>query len=205
VDLRPTEAELLQSFKRKARYNIRLAARNGVVVREVDVDDDSIQIMFGLMAQTQARAGFRLRSREYCESYWRLHDQRGQGRFFFAYLGDEVLAGVFATYVGKRAWYKDGGSTREHSTLKGPYLLQWEVMRWLRRRGIQSYDLYAVPPAHLLESQHPLFGLYLFKSRFCDTITEFIGTWELPLRKRRVGAWDIVGNRFLKGRRDVFY
>jgi lipid II:glycine glycyltransferase (peptidoglycan interpeptide bridge formation enzyme) len=205
IDLRIDEDELLSSFKRNTRYNIRLAARKGVVVRRVPVDDHSIETMFGLMAQTQARAGFRLRPRAYCESYWRVQHACDQGQFFFAYIGEEVVAGVFVTYLGKRAWYKDGGSTRSHPAAKAPYLLQWEVMRWLKSRAIETYDLYAVPPARELEPSHSLYGLYMFKSRFCSTITEFIGTWELPLRASAVRVWDRLGGRLLSRRRDLFY
>jgi lipid II:glycine glycyltransferase (peptidoglycan interpeptide bridge formation enzyme) len=205
VDLRPDEDELLASFKRGARYNIRLAERRGVAVRRVEVDDQSMAIMYRLMAETQARAGFMLRPRSYCESYWRLLHDRGQGELFLAYLGDEVVAGVFATHLGKRGWYKDGGSTRVHSSLKAPYLLQWEVMRWLKRRGVETYDLYAVPPGGRSEPEHPLYGLYMFKSRFREEVTVFVGTWELPLRTLEVRVWDEVWSPEFSGRRDRFY
>jgi lipid II:glycine glycyltransferase (peptidoglycan interpeptide bridge formation enzyme) len=205
VDLRPDEDELFASFKRGARYNVRLAERRGIVVRRVDVDDDSMAVMHGLMAKTQARAGFMLRPRSYCENYWRLQHARGQGQMFFAYLGDEVVAGVFATYLGKRGWYKDGGSTREHSNLKAPYLLQWEVMRWLKGKGVETYDLYAVPPGGRSDPQHPLYGLYMFKSRFCDEVTVLVGTWEVPLRPLEVCVWDEVWRPIFSRRRDYFY
>jgi lipid II:glycine glycyltransferase (peptidoglycan interpeptide bridge formation enzyme) len=209
VDLTANEDAILGSFKSKTRYNIRLAAKKGVVVRQVDVSDESIAVMFRLMAATQSRAGFTLRPRKYYEDYWRLQFASDQGRFFFAFLDDEVLAGIFVTYFGKRGWYKDGGSTRRHSNLMAPHLLQWEVMRWLKQRGMDSYDLYAVPPPDKLNSDHPLAGLYQFKSGFSDKITEFIGTWELPLRKS-VAEWDRLGERLAhqwsyRVQHDVFY
>jgi lipid II:glycine glycyltransferase (peptidoglycan interpeptide bridge formation enzyme) len=195
VDLRPDESALLASFKPKSRYNIRLAERHGVTVKPVPLERDSIDTMYALMASTRDRAGFTLRSKEYFSGYWRLHAAAGQGQLFFASLGDEVLAGVFATFLGAKGWYKDGGSTKEHSAVMAPHLLQWEVMRWLRQRGVESYDLVAVPPAAELDPSHPLFGLYRFKSGFSERITEYVGTWDLPISRRRYAAWNTIAER----------
>jgi lipid II:glycine glycyltransferase (peptidoglycan interpeptide bridge formation enzyme) len=195
VDLRPDEDALIASFKPKCRYNIRLAERRGVTVAPVALDDASVDTMYSLMTSTRDRAGFTLRSKEYFSQYWHLHAAAGQGQLFFASLDGAVLAGVFATYIGRKAWYKDGGSTKEHAAVMAPHLLQWEVMRWLRARGIEAYDLVAVPPAAELNPAHPLFGLYRFKSGFSERITEYVGTWDLAIRRRRYAAWNALAER----------
>ena len=195
VDLRPDEDALLASFKPKCRYNIRLAQRRGVTVSPVPLDTASIDTMYALMTSTRDRAGFTLRSKAYFSQYWRLHAAAGQGRLFFASLDGEVLAGVFATYLGTKAWYKDGGSTKEHAAVMAPHLLQWEVMRWLRARGVEAYDLVAVPPAAELNPAHPLYGLYRFKSGFSEHITEYVGTWDLPISRSRFAVWNSVAER----------
>lgn len=195
VDLRPDEDAMLASFKPKSRYNIRLAQRRGVTVAPVPLDDHSVDTMYSLMASTRDRAGFTLRSKAYFSQYWHLHAAAGQGQLFFASLDGEVLAGVFATYLGKKAWYKDGGSTKEHASVMAPHLLQWEVMRWLRARGVEAYDLVAVPPPAEVNPAHPLFGLYRFKSGFNEHITEYVGTWDLRISRRRFAAWNAVAER----------
>ncbi len=195
VDLDRDEDALIASFKPKTRYNIRLAARRGVEVNPVEMTDANIAVMYSLMAATRERAGFFLRSEKYFRGYWELQAASGQAQLFFASWQGQVLAGVFATFLGTHGWYKDGGSIKEHSELMAPHLLQWEVMRWLRERGVRTYDLVAVPPASQLVDSHPLFGLYRFKSGFSDTITEFAGTWDLPLRARQYAAWERWGER----------
>jgi lipid II:glycine glycyltransferase (peptidoglycan interpeptide bridge formation enzyme) len=193
VDLDGDEDALLASFKPKCRYNIRLASRRGVEVAAVPMTDANIATMYSLMAATRERAGFFLRSERYFRGYWELQAASGQAQLFFASWQGQVLAGVFATYVGRHGWYKDGGSIKEHSELMAPHLLQWEVMRWLRERGVRSYDLVAVPHSSALTEGHPLYGLYRFKSGFSETITDFLGTWDLPLRPRAYGAWQRWG------------
>jgi lipid II:glycine glycyltransferase (peptidoglycan interpeptide bridge formation enzyme) len=195
VDLDRDEDALIASFKPKTRYNIRLAARRGVEIAPVEMSDANIATMYSLMAATRERAGFFLRSEKYFRGYWELQAASGQAQLFFATWQGQVLAGVFATYLGSHGWYKDGGSIKEHSELMAPHLLQWEVMRWLRTRGVRTYDLVAVPPASQLNDTHPLFGLYRFKSGFSDAVTEFVGTWDLPVRPRAYAAWERWGER----------
>jgi len=76
-----------------------------------------------------------------------------------------------------------------------PHLLQWEVMRFLRDRGIESYDLVAVPPRGQLHPEHPLYGLYRFKSGFSSEIVEFVGTLDLVRDRLRFAAWEQVVER----------
>ena len=195
VDIDRDEDALLASFKPKCRYNIRLAGRRGVEVTPVETTDSTIATMCSLMEATQERAGFYLRSPRYFAGYWELQAASGQGQLFFASWQGQVLAGVFATFLGTHGWYKDGGSIKEHSELMAPHLLQWEVMRWLRERGVRTYDLVAVPPSAELNERHPLYGLYRFKSGFNETVTDFVGTWDLPLRPRAYAVWERWGER----------
>ncbi|MBJ7610107.1 MAG: peptidoglycan bridge formation glycyltransferase FemA/FemB family protein [Candidatus Dormibacteraeota bacterium] len=193
IDIDRDDDELLASFKPKTRYNIRLAGRRGVEVTPVPPTDANLAIMYALMASTRERAGFFLRSQRYFTQCWALQAASGQGQLFFATYQGAVLAGLFATYLGVHGWYKEGGSTKEHSAMMAPHLLQWEVMRWLRSRGVRSYDLVSVPPSSQLNEDHPLYGLYRFKSGFSETITDFVGTWDLPLRPRAYAAWQLFG------------
>ncbi len=193
VDLDGDEDAILASFKSKCRYNIRLAGRRGVEVQPVPMTDANIATMYSLMAATRERAGFFLRSESYFRGYWELQAASGQAQLFFASWRGQVLAGVVATFVGTHGWYKDGGSIKEHSDLMAPHLLQWEVMRWLRERGVRTYDLVAVPHSTQLKEAHPLYGLYRFKSGFNETVTDFVGTWDLPLRPRAYTAWQRWG------------
>jgi lipid II:glycine glycyltransferase (peptidoglycan interpeptide bridge formation enzyme) len=189
VDLRPDEDALLQSFKSKTRYNIRLAQRKGVTVIAVPCDQANTDTFYELYAQTAHRAGFALRPKRYYTRYWRLLEASGQGQLFFAMHQGTVLAGLYAAHLGHKGWYKDGGSGTEHRELMAPHLLQWEAMRWLRARGIRSYDMVAVPPRDQLHEGHPLYGLWRFKSGFSEQITEFVGTWDLPLQARHYRIW----------------
>lgn len=195
VDLTATEEELLASFRPKTRYNIRLAEKKGVVVAPHPTSEATLDIMFRLMHTTQLRNDFILRSRDYFFDYWSAQAAAGDGQLFFASLGDEVLAGAFITRMGSKGWYKDGGSVRRHHEVMAPYALQWSIMKWLKEKGVASYDLVAVPPKDQLTEAHPLYGLWRFKSGFCSDITEYCGTLDVVLHPRRYALWTSLGER----------
>ena len=199
VDLAPDEEAVLASFKPKTRYNIRLAGRRGVTVTAVPCDKAGVTAMYGLMAAAFQRAGFPLRPRAYYSGYWRLFEASGQGQLFLARLGEEVLAGAFVIHLGDRAWYKDGGSVTHRHEVMAPHLVQWEAMRWLRARGVRSYDLFAVPSQEQRETgDHPLGGLLQFKAGFTADIREFVGTWDLVLDERRHRIWRRAGEPLVR-------
>lgn len=194
VDISPSEDELIAQFKQKTRYNIRLAAKKGVTVERVEPTRENLETMYKMMQATQSRAGFFLRTKKYYLGYWRKQIEAQQASLFFACHEGQVLAGLFATHLGSKGWYKDGGSFRIKQNLMAPYLLQWEVMRWLKSKGATSYDMVGVPPRDKMTPEHIMYSLYQFKSGFNPEITEFIGAWDMPLSKK-YKLWQKIGER----------
>jgi len=147
------------------------------------------------MAATEARAHYGLRPQAYFLDYWAAQVAAGQAQLLFARHEGEVLAGIFVTYLGKRAWYKDGGSFDRNRDLQASYAVQWETMRWLMSRGITSYDLVGVPNRDQIGTGHERDSLYEFKRKFNPEITEFIGCWDLPLGSQKYRFWRRFGER----------
>jgi lipid II:glycine glycyltransferase (peptidoglycan interpeptide bridge formation enzyme) len=211
VDLKPSEDDILASFRQKTRYNVRLAAKKGVTVTAVPTDRQSMDTMYYLYGTTTERAGVYLRSKSYFEDYWSRYAASGHGQMFFASYEGQVLAGAFIFYLNNRALYKDGGSVREHTAVQAPYALQWEIMHWLKARGVTSYDMHGSPPPdHIDDPNHPMAGLARFKTGFNPEVTEFIGTYDLPLRPAAYRRWRRYGERLAvayeyRVRRRLFY
>lgn len=209
VDLTPSEEEILASFKQKTRYNIRLAAKKGVEVLAVESTEKNLALMHAMMLETSSRARYYMREKDYYLDYWRRLSEAGEGQLLFAVYDNEVLAGVFATYFGKKGWYKDGGSFRKHSNVMAPYLLQWETMRWLKKNKIKSYDLVGVPAAKDLNPDSKLYSLYQFKSGFNEEVTDYINAYDLPLLST-FKPWNWFGERlvsswYMKTKRELIY
>jgi serine/alanine adding enzyme len=196
VDLAPGEEAVLASFNQTARRNIRKAEAGGVSAAPVDPTDANLHTMFELMRVTEARAHYGLRPKAYFSDYWKTQIAAGQAQLLFASHEGDVLAGIFVTFLGKRAWYKDGGSFDLKRELQASYFLQWETMLWLMARGITNYDLVGSPNRDELDTPNARAGLYEFKRKFNPEITEFIGCWDLPLSgMARYKLWTRAGER----------
>lgn len=190
VSLGRDDEELLARMGQKTRYNIHLAERKGVAVRPWD----DLAGFGRMMAETGARDRFGVHSpRYYCAAYEAFHSA-GECELLVAEAGGRPLAALMAFARGSRAWYLYGASLSRERNLMPTYLLQWEAMRWARRRGCSTYDLWGVPDAdaEVLEAgfasrQDGLWGVYRFKRGFGGRLVRSAGAWErayIPLLYR---------------------
>jgi len=195
IDLAPGEEAVLGGFNQSARRNIRKAEAGEVTGGPEEATPENLETMFELMKATEARAHYGLRPREYFLDYWQSQIAAGQAQLFLARHEGEVLAGAVVTYLGKRAWYKDGGSFDVKRELNASYLLQWRIMQWLMGRGVASYDLVGSPNRDQVDQPNSRAGLYEFKRKFNPEITEFMGCYDLPLNLTKYRLWRKVGER----------
>jgi peptidoglycan pentaglycine glycine transferase (the first glycine) len=196
-------------MKGKTRYNVRLAARKSVGVEETGFEE-AWDTFYGLLEGTAERNGFAIRrSREYLHDSMRAMYDAGQGRFFFATYEEELLAAIFVFTFGEKCWYIHGASSNERRNLMPTYLLQWEVMRWARERGIMYYDMVAVPRPENLDEEDPLWGVYRFKVGFGGEVADFLGCFDLPIKPVRAIAWyrfePVYYRLYQKLKQNVFY
>jgi lipid II:glycine glycyltransferase (peptidoglycan interpeptide bridge formation enzyme) len=196
VDLTVSEDDILAQMKSKTRYNIRLAQRKGVVVRQGTAED--LPLFHQLLQVTGQRAGFGVHTLAYHTQAWQLFAARETVALFLADHEDTTLAAIMVFVWGKTAYYMYGGSSDEERQRMPTYLLQWEAMRWARTRGCETYDLWGIPDVDENEVgpdvaaaeetgvlSTGLGGLYRFKRGF--------GGREV----RYVGAYDYAYNRLL--------
>ncbi len=169
VDLTGSEAEWLARMKQKTRYNIRLAQRKDILVRE----SSDLAEFERLMQATGTRDGFGVHSLAYYQRAYQLFSASGRVALLQAEYQGRALAALMVFAAGERAWYLYGASSDEERNRMPAYLLQWEAMRWAAARGCREYDLWGVPDAEedALESQFEtrsdgLWGVYRFKRGF---------------------------------------
>lgn len=184
VDIEESVESILSQMKPKTRYNIRLAERKGVVVREGREED--LGAFYQLLRITGGRDRFFVHSGHYYLEAWRAFAPRGMGRLFLAFYGDQMLAGLMAFAFGRRAYYLYGASSDEHRSLMPNYLLQWEAIRWAKERGCLRYDLWGIPdevgrdgePPDFAQRKGGLWGVYRFKRGFGGRVGRTIGAFD---------------------------
>lgn len=181
VDLRGSEDDILAQMKQKTRYNIRLAQKKGVVVR----DSADVKTFHHLMQVTGERDRFGVHSLEYYTRAYELFHPQGECELLIAEYQGEPLAGLMVFAHGRRSWYLHGASSNQQRERMPTYMLQWEAMRWARARGCQLYDLWGVPDADeaILEEgfsrrSDGLWGVYRFKRGFGGRLMRAAGPWD---------------------------
>lgn len=148
VDIRPPEDEILARMKSKTRYNIRLAARKDVVVREGTGQD--LNAFVDLMNITGQRDNFGTHSPEYYATVYSFFAPENAVLLIAEY-EEKPLAAAMITALGDTAVYLYGASSNEERNRMPAYAVQWAAMRWARERGCTRYDLWGVPDADLQE------------------------------------------------------
>ena len=172
-----TEEEIMAGFKQKWRYNIRVATKKGVVIKEGTRED--LKDFHKIMVETGSRDGFIVRSLEYFE---KMYDELAPNhmKLLMAYYEDKPISGVIPIFYGNKTWYLYGASSNSHRNLMPNYLLQWEMIKMAIARHDDLYDFRGV--SGVVDENHPQYGLYRFKQGFGATFTEFIGEIYIPFK-----------------------
>ena len=194
VDLHDDLETIMNNFPQKGRHAIRRAERDGVTVRRVESSEENCERMYKLLTETAANS-FGIRSYIYYKRFWQRYAKAGLGQLFFAYFDDEIVAGAYAMVFDKKSTYKDGASIRKRTAYGASHLLQWHVIQWAKEKGSLMHDLCGAPPiSESKNPDHPHYGIGLFKMSFNKEITEYIGTYDIPIHPLKYKLW----TRFLE-------
>ena len=172
-----TEEDILAGFKQKWRYNIKVATKKGVEVREGKRED--LKDFHNIMIETGKRDGFIIRPLAYFE---KMYDELGDKhmKLLMAYHEGKPISGVIPIFYGNKTWYLYGASSNSYRNLMPNYLLQWEMIKMAIARNDDVYDFRGV--SGVVDEKHPQYGLYRFKQGFGATFTEFIGEIYIPFK-----------------------
>ncbi len=202
VELNESEAWLLRQMHPKTRYNIRLAQRKNVKVREA-MDDYDIDIFWYLMQMTTSRDGFRAHERSYYKKLWnffREYDIEDQMhltiKILIAEFEKKPIAAIMLGFFGGRVTYLHGASNHNFRQLMAPHLLQWEGMRLGIKYGYSYYDFNGIKPVNRELAKNDKAqsweGITRFKKSFGGEEINYIGAWDWPYYKTRYRLYRLV-------------
>ncbi len=199
LDLRPSSDDILAAMKQKTRYNIRLAERKGVTVREGAREDLSAFIR--LMHATGERDGFGIHAPEYYRRAYEVFAPDDVALLFAEY-EKRPLSAVMVFKNGSRAAYLYGASSNEERNRMPNYAAQWSAIQWAKAQGCTTYDLWGLPDAseEELEAQFTqrndgLWGVYRFKRGFGGQIRRTVGAADRIYNRRTYNLYQWRRNR----------
>jgi len=188
IDLTQDTEVLLGNIQSKARQYIRKSEREGVTIRRV-MDVAELSKIMDVYRDTAARAKFALHSDEY---YRALLDKGSKHNYLLVAEKDShVVAFVWILAAGSTAFELYGGMTREGAKLHGNYALKAHATQMMKAEGYTLYDF----NGRLND------GVSHFKSLWGAAETDWVGSYNLPLKKVHYAAWQVawpIGKRLSK-------
>tara|TARA_Y100000031_G_scaffold141426_1_gene169960 strand:+ start:291 stop:1262 length:972 start_codon:yes stop_codon:yes gene_type:complete len=158
IDLTKSEDEILAQMKQKGRYNIKVAQKHGVEVKQ----SDDVDAFYELIKKTSKRDGFKPHSKEHYKKFLENLD----GAFMLLAFAPSIVncqlsivAGLIGVIFKGQGIYYYGASSHEHRNLMAPYLLQWEAMKFCKAKGCTSYDLFGIVPPEKSPLSQPVLSL----------------------------------------------
>ncbi len=190
LDLTADLETILAGMKPKWRYNIRLATKKGVrirVSRPDDLDRD-IEEFYRLYRITADRDRITIHSQAYYERFLKLSPEQVPVReLLCAEHEGETIAAIITARTPQRSTYVFGAASDRKRNLMPAYALQWEAIQRAREAGCLEYDFFGIPPSD--DTDHPMHGLYRFKTGFGGAQKMMPGTIDANLRVIRAGAY----------------
>jgi len=178
LNLTLSEEDLLKHMKPKTRYNIRVAEKKGVVVKEVSTDEGYTQFE-KLYFETCKRQKYHGHSPAYHQALW--NALKGtQAHILIAYLNDVPLAAYELLFFKEKFYYLYGGSSILNKNAMAPNLLMWEAIKLGKKLGAKTFDLWGSLPPGYSES-HPWAGFTRFKEGYGTEFTHLSASYDLVI------------------------
>lgn len=178
MDLTKSEEELLKGMKPKTRYNIRVAEKHGVEIRE-KTDNEGFEIFAKLYFETCKRQGYR----GHDESYHKIifdSLKKEIAHILVAFFNESPLS-VYELFIFNDVlYYPYGGSSTENKNVMAPNLLMWEAIKFGKSHGAKKFDMWgSEPPDYNIDSGWS--GFTRFKEGYGAQFVEFAGSYDLIL------------------------
>lgn len=198
LDVSPSEADLLASFKQKTRYNIKVAEKKGVTVA-IDDSPAAFERYLELTEETTNRQGFYAHSRDYHKKMWSVLHPADIAHLLVARYGGDLPAGrqVITTWIlfkfGDTLYYPYGASTREHREVMANNLVMWEAIKLAKQWNLKYLDMWgALGPDP--DPKDPWYGFHTFKAGYGARHVEYIGTWDYVAKPLMYKIYRVLDN-----------
>ncbi len=177
IDISKPDIDILNNMKPKARYNVKLAAKNQVSVK-ISTKTEDLKIFNQLNKETIRRGQFKSHTSSYYIKQLDTLSQVNAMELIIAYWQDTPLSALLITFYGKTATYLHGASSWLHKDKMASHAVQWSAIIRAKEKKCTIYDLGGVNH----NDKHPEWeGITRFKTGFGGKVVEYIGALELPL------------------------
>ena len=190
VDLTKTEEELLVNMHPKTRYNVRVANRYGVEVKEV-TNDKGFEIYLKLLFDTTKRQGFYLHSQKYHRDLWKILKETDMPHIMLASYQGKVLSAFMLFKLKDQLFYPYGASLDINREVMAPTLMMWESIKLGQKMKCTTFDMWGCLGPDATEGENG-FGFHRFKQGFNGQLFEYVGTYDYVINPTLYKLYNLV-------------
>ena len=177
LNLTPTEEELLKNMHSKTRYNIRLAQKRGVTVKEY-TNEKGFKEFLKLHFETTERQNFHSHNDSYHKKAWETLQKAGIARVLIAYYKKKPLSAWMLYAFKDKLYYPYGGSSVEYKEVMANNLIAWEAIKIGKKLGLKEFDMWGALGPNA-DPKDPWQGFHRFKQGYGGKLVEYLGTYDL--------------------------
>ena len=178
IELDKNEDELFAGMSQSGRQGVRKAAKYAVEVKEI-IENKSAYFSekcYPILKETGSRDKFGIHP---LSIYTTMLDKLSQAsRLYVAVHEGTVEAWAITTEYNGVAMYYYGASSAKARETSAAYALQWEIIKVMKERDNNSYDLMGIAGEHF----PTLKNVTQFKSKFSKNIVKVPFTYDLPIQ-----------------------
>jgi len=178
LDLQLSEEELLKNMKKRTRYSINKAQKDGVEIIS-STDSKDIEDFYKIYIETAKRQIFVPFSKDYVKKEFEIFNKQGKIMLFFAKYKGEIITTAMIIYSNGSGFYHHGASIRSRSSITSSEYLQWGAILEAKKRGLKLYNFWGISPEE--NKNHPWTGVTQFKKGFGGFPEEYVPTQDYPL------------------------
>ncbi|MDO8609083.1 MAG: peptidoglycan bridge formation glycyltransferase FemA/FemB family protein [bacterium] len=191
LDLTKNEEELLQNMKSKTRYNIKLAQKKGVLIKEMS-NNQGFEIFSKLYFETCKRQKYYGHDVNYHQIIWN-NLKNNIAHIIIAFKDQTPLAAYELFNFNNILYYPYGGSSNEFRNLMAANLIMWEAIKLGKKLKATSFDMWgSLPPDY--NQNNPWSGFTKFKEGYGTSFTEFIGSYDLIINPILYTSYNLLYN-----------
>lgn len=178
LDITKDEDTLQKEMRKVNRYSINRSIKEGVKAYSSE-DINDLEKFHKLYNETVSRQKFHPYTKDYFKREYDIFSKDHKLLMFFAEYNNEVIATAMIIFSNGSAFYHHGASTMKYKKIPAAHLLQWEVIREAKKRGLTKYNFWGIAPEN--KPKHPWQGLSFFKTGFGGEAHQFMPAQDLVL------------------------
>ncbi len=179
LDLAKSEEELLKNMHPKTRYNIRVAQKHGVEVKE-NSNENAFETYLLLMKETTKRQKYFAHTEQYHRLMWETLKPSGIAHLLEAKYQGETLVSWIVFLFNDVLYYPYGASSSLYKNVMASNLMMWEAIVWGKKKGAKLFDMWGALGSDP-DQKDPWYGFHKFKQGYGAKHIEFIGSYDLVI------------------------